>query len=415
MKKIKSLFSLLLTMTFALAVSAVAGASITVPICYVTDHMKDIPQVTSLLTIGIYSYACMSDHKFTFKNMAYSAPFVFTEGICPDIQVTLAELMGPNAPEKKRTPVGYLQAVTSDTNRAGLNVIPIDSQNGKKHNVQVTYAQRGISTDIQYTDNNACTAEISKVPYEDIITIEDVISTKGITFSEDQMRRLCEADKTWIARIIAAELDILSVSLDKMLITKQLANFGNFHDGTKTVHSRQLLNVIAANNKVPNYYGEAQIMNDFADINFTGRPILIGNGKLREYVRLADVGCCNANGIDNGQAGNFDYYDDRYVAGVTGNADNFIALAPGNVQLLTYNKYKDSYRKNNDSFIKTTMVDPATGIEYDMIWQYDSCEEQWVLVIKLYYNMFFLPSNAFNAADELSGVNYSQFYRATEA
>lgn len=414
MKKIKSLGLMLLTMTFALATSAVAAVSISAPLCYVSDNMANLPQISVLLTIGIYSFSLVSEFKFT-KNYAFSAPFSFTEGICPDIQVALNDLMGANSPEQKRTPVGYLQAITSPANTAGLNVIPIDSSNGKKHKVRVTYAQRGTEDDLQTSYNSGCDAEISKVPYEDTIEITDVLSLKGLAFSEDEMRKLCDSDKTWIARQINAHLDPFMTKLNKLLITKQNGKFGNFAGGSNSVVTRQLLNVVSGANINPNYNGENMIMNDFEDIGFSGRPILIGSGKLRSYVNLTNHGCCNASGIDNGTAGDFDYFNDRFVGGITGNADDFIGLAPGNVQLLTYNKYKGDYVKRNDSFVKTTIIDPFTGLELDMRWKYNDCDEVWILTFSLYHELFFLPANAFATGDDYEGVNYTLHYRATQA
>jgi len=396
------MLSLLATMSFTLVVSCLGGAAIAA----ITESVELFAPVA----VGLYSISLISN--FKMPSIALSAPTVFTEGICEKIQTSLIDLMGTNSPERKRTPVGYLQAITSPTNTAGLSVIPINIGNGKKRSVRVTYAQRGIESDIQDTYNNGCTAEITKTPYEDILDVNDVLSTKGLAFSEADMAKLCESDQSWIARIINAELDPFMTKLNKALITKQATAFGNFADGTSTVHSRQLL---VAATKSPFYYGENQIMNDFEDIDFTGRPILIGSGKLRDYTRMAKIGCCNAQGIDIGQSGDFDFFQDRHVGGILGNADDFIGLAPGNTQLLTYNKYEGAAAKNFGNIIKTTMVDPFTGIKLDMRWKYDDCDEVWILTFSLYHEMFYLPANAFNADDANDGVNYSLYYRATEA
>jgi hypothetical protein len=407
MKKLNTLVKLLAMLSFTLLICGVSATVLSVAF----GHVEYAPIITTVAFIGL----SVSNFKMPV-GYAFSSPVVFTQGICKNIQTSLNALMGPNAPQNKRTPVGYLQAITSPTNTAGLSVIPIDSKNGKKHKVDIRYAQRGTEDDIQFTYNNGCTPDISKQPYEETVEITDVISLKGLTFSEDEMRKLCEPDQTWIAEQINAHLDPFMRALNKKLITKQFANFGNFADGTNTVKSRQLLNVIAANNKVPNIFGENQIFNDFEDIDFNGRPIIIGAGKLRDYVRLSDIGCCNNSGVDNSQGGDFDYFNDRFVGGIAGNADDFIALAPGNVQLLTYNKYKGAYVKNNNgNFAKTTIIDPFTGLELDMRWKYNDCDETWILTFSLWYNMFFLPTNAFADADPLDGVNYSLHYRATEA
>ena len=404
MKKFKIMLSLFSMLTMTLTVSAIGGVATAALI----GHLEYAPVIGT----GIYSLALVTNFS-TPKNFAFSAPFEFTAGICANIQSSLNDLMGVNSPEMKRTPVGYLQAITSPTNTAGLSVIPIDSNNGKKHKVTVKYAKRGVEDDVQDTYNNGCNADVSKVPYEDTVEITDVLSLKGLAFSEDEMRKLCEADQTWIARQINAHLDPFMVSLNKKLITLQSTNFGNFADGSATVKSRQL---IESSDNSPVYYGENQILNDFEDIDAPGRPMLIGAGKLRDYTRMAGIGCCNAQGLNIGEAGQFDYFSDRHVGTILGDADEFIGLAPGNVQLLTYNKYKGDYRKNNNgNYAKTTIIDPFTGLELDMRWKYDDCFEIWILTFSLWYNLWFLPSDAFESTDPLNGVNYTLNYKAISA
>ena len=109
MKKIKTLFSLLATLSFTLLVSAIGGVTLSV----IAGHIEYAPFVGA----AIYTVALTTNFS-TPKNFAFSAPFEFTAGICANIQSSLNELMGANSPEMKRTPVGYLQAITSPTNTA---------------------------------------------------------------------------------------------------------------------------------------------------------------------------------------------------------------------------------------------------------------------------------------------------------
>jgi hypothetical protein len=407
MNKLKTLFSLLMTLTFTLIVSAAGGATLSLA---TTGTLEFMPETTT----GLYLLLSVTD--FVPKhNMAFSDPFVFSAGICKNLQTGLVDLMGGNAPELKRTPVGYLQALTSTTNRAGLETVQIDQKTGKKKKVDITYSPRGLESDVDDEYNDGCTEEISDVPYEDTVEITDVLSLKGLTFSEDEMRKLCEPDQNWVTRRIAARIDGFMVALNKRLIALQNTNFGNFANGSPAVQSRQLLTVESGANRSANPYGEALIFNDFEDVDQMGRPMLIGQGKLRNYTRLVDIGCCNDQGINVGEAGDFDYFRDKHVGGVLGNADDFIGLVPGHVQLLTYNKYKGAYVKRNDSFAKYTIIDPVTGLELDMRVKYNDCTERWIFTFSLWYNLWFLPTDAYKSADPLYGTNGTLHFRATEA
>lgn len=398
MKNIISLFG---KVTAVLFVSLLSATLLTA----LAGHVDYAP----LVAVPIFALPLVTNYKLPM--LAFSSPTVFTEGICEDIQESLINLMGNNSPSLKRTPVGYLQAVKSASNMAGVRQMPIPSD-GKKRKVRIVFDQRATDTGITDSIGSSCDGDVVDTPFETDFEVEQEVSSPGIIFSEDEMRKLCQTDKSWIAQRLNARFDAMAVYINKKLITLQNSTFGKFKDGTSTVHSRQLL---VAATKSAFYYGENQILNDFTDISATGRPILIGNGKLRDYTRIQSKGCCNASGIDLGMAGEFDYYQDQHVGTILGNADDFIGLAPGNVQFASWNKYVGSYEKLWDSVIKTTMMDPYTGLVYDLTWKYDDCEENWILKLSLHYDLFFLPSNAFNASDPLTGVNYTLHYRATEA
>lgn len=396
------MFKLLTIMTCSLLVIGLGSTAA----CAAVGHVEFAPY----LTTGLYSLSVVSDFKLPF--MAYSSPATFVEGICPKLQLALNDVLGTNAPEAKRTEVGYLQAVTSPMNTGSMKQIPVDVGTGKKKLVDVTLVQRGTEDDIQDTYNNGCTAEISKTPFEDTIEVTNVISTKGIAFSEDEMRKLCDDDLSWIARIINSELDPFMVRLNKRLITEQNTNFGNYANGSAAVQSFQMINTAAASAR---YMGEVGILNAFQDISANGRPMLIGQGNLRDYTRLSQIGCCNDQGIDMGRSGGFDYFRDQHVGAITGNANDVIGLAPGHMQLLTWNKYRGKYVKDYGNIIKNTIMDPYTGLMLDMRWKYDDCDEVWILTFSLYFEPWWVPSNAFHANDPLYGVNYSLLMRATAA
>lgn len=338
---------------------------------------------------------------------------VFTQGICEKVQSSLNAILGSQAPSLKRTQVGYLQALTSPENTAGTEQVPIDAGNGKIKQVRLKYLQRGTSLDLTTVKPTGCTTTIEKTPFESFVTINNYIGTQGMKFNEAEMRKLCEADTEFMAGVINGEIDPLIVQLNKNLITQQSTNFGAFNPAIGT--PQKSVQLLEGTLNRPVYYGESIIMEDFENIDTMRRPIVIGSGKLAHYVRQVGIGCCNDQGIDIGKAGNMDFYRDRFVGSILGNADDFIGLVPGYVQLLTYNEYVGPYVKENDVFSHTTITDPVTGLKFDMKWQYNSCDDYYFVQFGLHYDMFFIPANSFAAYDELAGVNFTMHYRGTAA
>lgn len=367
-------------------------------------------------TAGAWTAMCLTAMQLVLPAAPAGKLYItFTQGLCERVQTSLVELFKANAPQLKRTPVGYLQALTSPQNTAGMQIVPVDPGNGKFKKVRIKFLQRGTSDDITTTPVAGCTTTLEKEPFEEEKYVTKYIGTKGLKFNEEEMRKLCEPDSQFMADVINAELNALTVELDKALITEQASNFGEFVSyqsaGYRTV---PIVYQPSVDQMAANYYGESIIMEDIADLESGARPIVIGSDKLAHYVRLANVGCCNDLGTLISETANFDYFRDRYVSQILG-TDHFIALVPGYVQLLTWNKYVGSYRKENDVFSHGTIVDPFTGLTLDMKWHYNDCDDYYFVQLGLWYDMYFLPANAFASGDDLEGVNFSLHYKATAA
>lgn len=344
--------------------------------------------------------------------MAVPASVPFTTGICLAIQDSLNNILNAKSPSLKRTQVGYLQALVSPQNTTGVTQVPIPS-NGKKRKVRITYIQRGTSSDIAHTEAANCNVEVFPQPLEDEIEVTKFIRSKWFGFNDDDMRLLCESGDEYRAAVMNSKIDVFMVELDKKLIALQAANFGNFnplyYGPYKDV---EMLNT--AGNAI-NYLGEAKIKEDVQNLDSTDRPIVIGSGNLSLYATMAKIGCCNDLGQDLAQAGDMDFFRDRFVDSILG-ANHFIGLIPGYVQLLTWNKYVGPYAQDNSPlYSKGTIVDPFTGVQIDMKWVYDyDCDEQYKVRFFLNYDLWFIPTDSFNVADELSGVNFTLRYRAVK-
>lgn len=400
MKKLGAFSTLFMALVISLSFSVIAGATLSI--------VSEKPQTFLPITLTLFALSIV------VKSNKGALYVTFTEGICEKVQSSLIEIMGKRAPSLHRTQVGYLQALRSPQNMAGMSIVPIDPGTGKLKQVRIKYIQRGVDDDLTETKPTGCTTELEKSPYEATITVDNYIGTKGLKFTEAEMRKLCEADSEYMAAVINAELDPLVVRIDKELITLQSTNFGYFPGTTSSaVKSVKMLNATTDNSAV--YDGEATVLEDIELMDGTEKPLVIGSGKLARYVRNVGIGCCNDLGQNIGEAGNLDFFRDRFVGTILGNADDFIAIMPGHFQLLTYNEYVGSYAKENQVFSHGTILDPVSGLIFDMKWHYNDCDDFFFVQIGLHYDLFVMPSNVFAYTDELNGVNFSLHYRATAA
>lgn len=339
----------------------------------------------------------------------------FTEGLCENVQRTLIDIFKTRAPELQRTQLGYVQALMSPINMGGVEIIPIDQGNGKTRSVRLTYIQRGIDDDIIYTKWTDCSTDNEPGPFEQIVSISNWIGKTGIKFSETEMRKLCEGDQMYMARVLNANLDALTKDLDRKLLVDLTSNWGAFVPALSDPglwRDVQMLN--GSSNMAPIYYSESQIIQDFTNIGYTGKPIVVGTGLLAHYMRQTSIGCCNDSGINLAQAGNLYFFHDLEVNTYIG-TNHFIGLVPGMVQLITKNDYVGTYAKESPTFSHGTVTDPFTGITWDIKWHYNDCDDTYSMQIGVWYKQFFMPSDIYQADDDFYGVNGVLHYRATSA
>lgn len=339
----------------------------------------------------------------------------FTEGLCVGIQTSLNNVFTKNDPSQARTNVGYLQAIKSPLNRAGFNETPLVDEEGKIYAVKVTGTTRGCEDEIDDTctdlEDRTCIGDTQIAPWEDLVSDFMCMQSPAFLFKTSQFKKFCETtDDAYRARVINSYIDPMVRKLNKAMITIQNANFGNFFDGTAASHDVDLLNA----NGTPNFVGEAEILEYFEDLETYTKPFVIGSGKLGRYIRQVGIGCCNDGGINLAQAGNLNFYRDKYVEDILG-ADQFIGLQPGLVQLVTKNENVGQYVRNHEHYTNNTFVDPVTGLKFDIDVIYEPCKKHYFMQFRVQWMMYFLIAKARKACDELYNVNGSLKLKALQA
>jgi len=326
----------------------------------------------------------------------------FTEGLCQKLQTTLNRTAGENAPSLKRDRVGYLEALLSDANTAGIEKIPVPT-NGKKRMVQLDYIQRGTEAKIGAgTEINGCVAEINPEPFEQIIDVDEKVESQGLGFSEHEMRKLCEGDDVYVSNVLMSQMNAVNVELNKHLLGIQSLSFGNFADGTVVKSLKLLEDGTNASRGI----ATAQMRHEYDKAAASGAPIIVAGGNFDLYAKMNQIACCNDLGVDLARWTDYQYFYDRFVDSAVGTND-MIVLAPGAVQLVTWNQYVGEYAKRNDVFEHGTITDPFTGMTYDLKIHYDDCNDIWTMKMGVAFKLVHLPANAFAATDDLNGVNYS--------
>lgn len=309
----------------------------------------------------------------------------YTKGLCEKLQVNIANVAGTNAPSLNRQKVGFIDALMSQVNRAQMTAEMVPT-NGKFKQVQINWIGQACDADVVTDCEANCTPEVTPEPNEAIISEFNCAKYK-MSFDENEMRKLCEADNLWVSQNIMRAMNAINVSVDKALLALQTTAMGTNASGGATT-SIPLYTTSGS----PNPLAWAQIRHYMDELGANGTPLIVGGSSLDIYAKAQQIACCNTEfGMDlSRMSADGMFFHDMAVNSVFDPAQ-FFAFAPGAIQLITWNKYLGDYAKQSDTMTHGTIVDPFTNLVYDLKTSYDDCTEKWFVELALNWAMFNVP------------------------
>ena len=332
----------------------------------------------------------------------------FTNCACPCIQQALNDVAGQNAQVLRRDKVGAISFLRSPENLSGVQTVQLDPGTGKRKCVNINWTQKLCEATINESITDNCSTGNETLPFCEDINITHELQTDNMVFDEDEMRRICEpqaaTDQIWIAKIIASQFNSLLTYWDKLVLAALLNNVGTFMDGD-VIKAIQLYNTFSTDAIGPRTRALSNIQDEFNQASLLGKPNLIGANELSKWVDSIEYGTPNAAGQDVGRmAAGFNFFYDRFLEGVFG-ANEFLAVAPGAAQLLTWNRYTGNYAKATPSFEHGTIVDPLTGIRFDLKMHYNDCTDKYYIKLQQNWELFVIPDEGDASCADHYGVN----------
>lgn len=340
--------------------------------------------------------------------------------ICPAINEQLLNLAKAESPQLKTSQVGSLRATMEQYNMYDVEIVPLErDRSGKIASVQVMRQKRSTLNQIVDGVPGDCVEGPFDVAdnFASTYKIDDGFS-QPMKYFENDIRELCEGRDSWITKDIASRLDANRQHINSKIITAMIANAGDYAGGVNsgtTPTALNLLDPIATGGiTVANYIGEAQMLNALADARVLSRPMAIGNGDLRTYTSMVNIGCCNNGGIEMNQAGQFYYFMDDQLTTALGN-NNFYVLEAGALQFIPVLQYVGEYETMTETETRSTIIDPLIpGLSYDFkLYKPMGCD-YWEGQLSSRFTIQAIYNDAYRAGDPLEGVNgIFQFNAAT--
>jgi len=318
----------------------------------------------------------------------------FTNCACPCIQQALNNVVGRNAQALRRDKPGMISFLRSPENLSGTETVQLDGGKGKRRCVELNWNQKLCEATINESITDDCSTGTETLPFCETIDITKELETDNMVFDEDEMRRICapmgETDEMWISTIINSQFNSLLTYWDKLVLTEILNNVGTFMDGD-TIKAIQLFNTINSDAIGPRTRALANVQDEFDQAGLLGLPNFIGANEVNKWAQMIAFGTPNAAGQDVGMmAAGFNFFYDRFVEGIFG-PNEFLVISPGSAQLLTWNRLVGNYAKANDVFEHGTIVDPYTGIRFDIKIHYNDCTERYYIKLQQNWELFVMP------------------------
>ena len=157
--------------------------------------------------------------------MSYNGTGVFTAGKCLNELMNLTDLKGGMfSAAKKRSKLGYLEAINSPLNMSMQNQIPV--QNGsKKRIVELRWRQRTIETQVFTAETGSCSSDNFPDFNSELFEVDKYVEYP-FSLNTAEFKEVCEGRSKFIQDSLETSYDAIARVINKELLTEQQTELG---------------------------------------------------------------------------------------------------------------------------------------------------------------------------------------------
>lgn len=320
--------------------------------------------------------------------------------LCLALQKNIEEISTLDNIIYARPKTGLLDSLLAQGEGMGFLV----SDKGPYTAIEIKYTQRDESTVSEVFQ--ACPTGV-QTDTKLVTVLPNLHATQSFSFSVDELNAICKSPEEIQGKRILDCINAINKKVNEKLITLFWAAVGNYYGGTVNSGTTPITVDLVSGTPLAVQYPEMyKILDEFDMIsNGAGRPILVGAKELKQYVAMANLGCCNAQGLDITKSnGEFAFFADYQVDTVINDGDeHYLGYIPGALQLITTNRYRPPFSVMSETQQQGTLTDPNTGLVYDMFMKMDC--EVWTVTLSMWYNLYIQPDDIYTGVHDLNGVN----------
>lgn len=267
-------------------------------------------------------------------------------------------------------------------------------------------------------DENICSAGTVVEPKQDFFEIGQITASPVYQLNADDIRYVDGGYgfSDHAKQVILSALPTVRENMNTQVTALLVANVGLLPNG----NSSQLLPLLNKQDGALNPMGYFEIERAYRDTGYSN-PFVIGGTDVFHWKKLVPIGGVNNLGQDTSKMGAANLYYDQTINTTFGNSttEHVLSFDPQMLKFVSFNRNAGMfatseisveaidaiYARGSDNRLKGVMVDPMTGLLWDLNIHYDDCANNgngaWKIQWKLEWDIFFMPIKVCNK----QGVN----------
>lgn len=306
-------------------------------------------------------------------------------------------------------------AVISASRRNNLINVQDFGYDGKKRVVQINYYDRQCDA-VGSCDDNMCSEAIVIEPKQRQFKLNRCIASLPYALKRDDIRTVGDnwTFSAYALASIRSGLDSVRKGLNDQLNAFFIENVGCQPDGSPS----KAISLTDPNTAAIRPRGMFEIEKTFSDAGLVD-PIIVGGGDVYIWERGTTIGGINAQGqrIDQMRAPGEVYYDkgleDAFGDPTKGHV---VAFSAQSIKFIAWNENRGMFATDFTSiddldrmyqvgvqYMHGSIVDPLTGLVWDLDLRYDECSKRWTFQYRLNWDIFIMPEAVCNI-DCVNGI-----------
>lgn len=342
--------------------------------------------------------------------MSYIANLI----LCPDLQDRLNGYFGCDKASMIAVhETGLTQFLFSPLNTNNRLKQVVAPGNGKIRSIDLIYSPRIPDGDVSTSINReSC---VSVTPRGELSANYTLDTDQGVEIEwkirDKDLIQHCQDNQDYFNQELMKSFSALTRRMDRILASQVFLLKGAFGKGEEDVVN----NIKTVATRKPTANGGGLTEDFITEIHFAAmnagycaNPFIFGFGEIYKAYKLLEAQCCADNGTNVAVLGqalglNGSFIPDSNIKDVLGANGDFLMLDPGAVQVLTYNAFEGyPSEMSQPTFRQTVVVDPRTGIPYDLQVKYDC--GFWHFRLSLAFKAVGVPADQFFPGDRFYGT-----------